>query len=541
MVDQILAIVWAQFRISRNHLPRTGVGGVVMGLITALWYLMFVGLAWLAAFGIPRLPPSVLQTALPIALLALFLYNQTIPLLTLSAGWSLQINKLQVYPIPEDALFGMEVLLRITSAPEFVIVLIGGVIGLARRPDVPLAGALCLLVFIPFNLFVQLAVRDFVMHAFSRNRFREIITIVFVSIGVIPQILVRSGLALKMKPYFLQFANGVGTPWQAAAVLGLGHFSGVNFAIVTIWTFLAYWIARRQFANGLVQDGAFRGGFSSLSVAGSEKKGVWFPILDSITNLFHDPAAAIIEKELRSLVRMPRFRVMFGMACVFSTFVFLPLRMGSDARGGGFFGHNYFVAVNLYGLLIMADALLLNIFGVDRGAAQLYFVTPVPFETVIKAKNLAACVFILVQNLLVAILTPLFTHVSPMAIVSGVVASAVATIHLMWAGNLLSVIMPRPIDPSSTMRKQANAKVQLWVLLCTIGMAALVGMGYLARWAFDSDSAMLATLLVEFAIGYVVYRVALDSAVQRGINGREQIVDALSKTSSPVGGSLGLS
>ena len=86
MVDQILAIVWAQFRISRNHLPRTGGGGVVMGLITALWYLMFVGLAWLAAFGIPRLPPSAPQTALPIALLALFLYNQTIPLLTLSAG-----------------------------------------------------------------------------------------------------------------------------------------------------------------------------------------------------------------------------------------------------------------------------------------------------------------------------------------------------------------------------------------------------------------------------------------------------------------------
>ena len=48
-------------------------------------------------------------------------------------------------------------------------------------------------------------------------------------------------------------------------------------------------------------------------------------------------------------------------------------------------------------------------------------------------------------------------------------------------------------------------------------------------------------VLFEFAIGGVVYSVALDSAVERGIHDRERIIDALSKISSPVGGSLGLS
>jgi ABC-2 type transport system permease protein len=91
------------------------------------------------------------------------------------------------------------------------------------------------------------------------------------------------------------------------------------------------------------------------------------------------------------------------------------------------------------------------------------------------------------------------------------------------------------------MKRQANAKVQLWILLCTLGMAALVGFAYLARWAFDSDWALLAVLLFEFAIGSVVYRVALDSAVERGMHDRERMIDALSRTSSPVGGSLGLS
>jgi len=537
MKQQILAIVWAQFRITRNHLPRTGVGGVAMWIITSLWYSMFIGLAVLAIEAIPTLKPELLRQALPIALLVLFLYNQTIPLFTLSTGWSLQMSKLQVYPIPDNDLFGLEVLLRITSAPEFMIVLLGGVIGLARRPDIPWIAALCLLLFIPLNLFLQLAVRDFVVHAFARNRFREIITIFVVSIGIVPQLLLRTGLGIKLKPYFLLLANGAATPWYTAADLSLGKFSIRNFALLTAWTLLAGVLARRQFARGLVQDDAFRGG----APVGASKKDTSYPILDSISNLFQDPTAAIVQKELRSLLRMPRFRVVFGMACIFSAVLFLPLRIEHGDRPSGFLFNNYFVAVNLYGLLIMADALLLNIFGTDRSAAQLYFVSPTPLATVIKAKNLAAALFILVQNLLVAILTPLLAHVSVTSIVAGFVASAVATTNLMWAGNLLSVSMARPIDPSSTMRKQAGGKVQLWILICTIGMAVLVGFAYLARWAFNSDWALLGVLLFEFAIGLVVYRVALDSAVERGMRDRESLIDALSKTSSPVGGSLGLS
>ena len=190
---------------------------------------------------------------------------------------------------------------------------------------------------------------------------------------------------------------------------------------------------------------------------GLRKKGVWFPILDSITNLFHDPAAAIIERNSARWFGCHVLRdVRYGLRV--QTFVFLPLRMGSDARGGGIFGHNYFVAVNLYGLLIMADALLLNIFGVDRGAAQLYFVTPVPFETVIKAKNLAACVFILVQNLLVAILTPLFTHVLPWPLFRALLPRRLRRFTSCGPDNLLSVIMPRPIDPNSPCESRLTQK-----------------------------------------------------------------------------------
>ena len=58
-----------------------------------------------------------------------------------------------------------------------------------------------------------------------------------------------------------------------------------------------------------------------------------------------------------------------------------------DGAGNGFLRQNFFPFANLYALLLLSDTLLLNIFGTDRGATQLYFLSPTSFASVIKAKN----------------------------------------------------------------------------------------------------------------------------------------------------------
>ncbi len=535
MWQQILAILWIQFRITRNHLPRTNVGSVLMWLLSCLWYTVFAWLAVLAVVFIPKAALTDLQRWLPIGLLGLFLYSQTIPLLTLSAGWSLQINKLQVYPIPNDALFGMEVLLRVTGAPEVIVLLVGAVIGLARRPDVPFLSPYCLLLFLPLILLLQLAIRDFVTYSFERNRFREIITILAVSIGILPQLLIRTRLGVILKPYFFLTAQGLFTPWHEASSLSLGHFRAIDFVLLAFWTFVAFLLARSQFNKGLVRDDAFQ----AAGPPAAKRRVSAGRLIESFSGLFKDPLAAMLQKEFQSLIRMPRFRVVLGMACIFSILVFLPILLGEKTHNG-FMARNYFSVVNLYGLLILADSLLLNIFGTDRAAAQLYFVTPAPLETVVKAKNIAACTFIALQNLIIAVLTPFFVHVSPLSILAGMGASAVSALFLLCTGNLLSVAMPRPIDPTSTFKKQAGARMQLWMLLCSVGMASLVGFAYLARYAFNRDWVLPAVLLLELIVGAIVYRIALDSAVTRGYRERERIIDALSKGASPVSSTPGL-
>ncbi len=543
MWQQIRAIGWAQFRITRNHLPRTNLGSVLLGFISLLWYGIFIALGVVLAFELREVSRVELREWLPVGLLGAFLFWQLVPLFTLSSGWSLQLDKLQIYPVANGALFGIEVLLRLSTAPEMVIVLAGAFVGLLRHPGIPLLYPLFLLLFIPLNLFLSLGIRELILHAFERNRFRELFAILIISIAVLPQLLARTTLGHRAAPYFFATARGKYTPWSEVARLALGDFSIAILAFLLLWTLGCYFFARWQFEKGLRQDEGFRASGAISAAEPGEKAEAARPkrLADLPNRLFRDPTAALLQKEFQSLLRMPRFRVIFGMACVFSLVIFVPIGLNAAASGRhNFMRENFLPIVTLYGLLLLSDVLLLNVFGFDRRAAQIYFVAPVSFETVLKAKNLVAAAFVAVQASVVLLLAG-FMRVAftPFNLADAIAAEAVIAIFLLSVGNFTSIAMARPVDPTQTFRKQSGGKMQLWVLICGLGMFVLVGFAFLARWALQSEWALLGVLLVEFVIGIIVYRIATQSAIERGVRERERLIEVLSKGSSPV--SLGLS
>src|SRR3954453_1193032 len=114
MLEQVKAITWAQLRTSRNHLPRTTAGSIVSWLLYSFWYGLFVSIAALLAVAVPQIAIADLKHWAPAGLLAVFGFWQLVPLFTLSTGWSLHLNKLQIYPISNGTLFGIEVFLRLT-------------------------------------------------------------------------------------------------------------------------------------------------------------------------------------------------------------------------------------------------------------------------------------------------------------------------------------------------------------------------------------------------------------------------------------------
>jgi ABC-2 type transport system permease protein len=533
MSGQVQAILWAQFRTVRNYLPRTSLGAALVWLLGAAWYGLFVAIAAGLAASLPHIPLKDLPRSVGLILFFLLLFWQIFPLMTLSSGWSLDVRRLLVYPIRERTLFAIEVLLRITTAPETLIMLAGIIVGLMRHPHVPALCPLFLLLYLPFNLFLSLAIRETLLRFFQRRRFKELFAVFFLAIMLSPTLLANTSLGRRLAPVAFRLASSGGTPWFEVSSLSLGRFSFLSIAIFLLWTLAAYLFAARQFANGLRQD---RSGFGASiprkkkNQATAPKKEVFF---GSIGYLFRDPTAALIEKEFRTLLRSPRFRVMFGMACVFSVIVFLPFTSGRLASQG--MAQNYLPAVSTYGLVLLGEVLLWNAFGFDRKAAQLYFVAPIRFSTVLRAKNTVAVVLILLMSVLITAVGFLFRlRVTLVSMLASLALTAVLAVFFLAFGNLTSVLLPRPIDPNQAMRKQNSGQTSLWFLLALVVLAVPIGLAFAARWAFNAEWAFFAVLAVDFVIALVVYHVATESAIARAERDRERILDALGKGADPI-------
>ena len=292
MWKQIAAIAWAQFRISRNHLPRVGLGTVLTWFALLFWYGLYTALAIVLASKIPQAAISDLSKWLPVGLLAIFLFWQVVPLFTLSSGWSLDLSKLRVYPLSESALLGIEILLRVTTAPEMLIVLAGLMAGLLRHPGIPALAPFAVLAFIPLNLFVQLGVRDLILYSFERNRFRELFAVVLIAVAVLPQLLLRTGMGPSLKPYLMTAAHSPLAPWFDVASLSLGRVAVLDIAFLLLWTAISFGFALSMFLRSLSAE-------DDHSAAGVENSGHdagGFTPAASVAKVFRDPLAALFRR-----------------------------------------------------------------------------------------------------------------------------------------------------------------------------------------------------------------------------------------------------
>jgi ABC-2 type transport system permease protein len=162
---------------------------------------------------------------------------------------------------------------------------------------------------------------------------------------------------------------------------------------------------------------------------------------------------------------------------------------------------------------------------------------PVGISTVLRAKNSAAAFFILLEVGLVALFCVLLRMpVTAYEVAEALSVTLVLTVFLLAIGNLLSVRYPAAIDPSRSWRSGSMGRVQAFLLGIYPVVSAPVILAYGARYAFDSQAAFFAVLLLDLVVGVILYSIALESAVDTALDGRERIVQALSNAEGPVGG-----
>jgi ABC-2 type transport system permease protein len=536
LLSHARAILWAQLRSLINFYSRGNTGMLVFTVaMSALWYglLSFGGFSAAMVTADPRHLPMLRRSGSAV-LFFMFLYWQVVPILLASTGAGIDLKRVAVYPVSRRELFLLEVLLRLTTGVDMLIVLIGAFIGMAMNPAVAWGKPLLLFPWVAFNLLLATGLRDLLSRLLARRKGREVAMIGFVILAALPQLLLMSGMPEWMRGLQgrLEFSWW---PWKVTARLLTGPLQWADAAMLGFWTAGAGWFGWRQFQRGF----RFDSDEARATPAGGEGSGLLAGWAERVYRLpgwlFGDPLAAIVEKELRFLSRAPRFRIVFLMGFSFGLLIWLPMAFRGGRDSTGFFAANYLTLVSAYALLLLGEVSFWNVFGFDRGAVLNYFVLPVKFSRVLIAKNIAAAVFVFLEvGAIAAVCFLLRVPITGTKVAEAYAVTGVMTLLLLAAGNLGSVHYPRPVNPAHSWRSASAGRFQAFLMLLYPVVSIPVVLAYLARYAFQTEWAFAGVLAIGAAIGAAVYWVALESAVAAAEERREQMLTALSAGDGPV-------
>jgi ABC-2 type transport system permease protein len=535
--EQAKAILWAQARGLFNSYGARRGGSWFSLILTGAWYLLCLFFSWIVF----KLVSEAKDAALVRLLLAqgmLFVtgYWQMVPVMLATTGLSLDLRKLIVYPVPHTQLFVLEMLLRISTSIEVLVITLGAAMGVLFNRNLPWWGAFGFLPFILFNLLLSAGITEFQKRIFARKYLREAAVLLVVLVGALPQLLLTTSYGGRLKAWYMALP-ALPLPWTVTAQLATGS-SGLLAALVAmaIWVVLAWWFGRSQFERGLRFDAEAQQTSASDPVRSATHWTERFYRWPGV--LLNDPLAALVEKELRSLSRSPRFRLVFFMGFSFGLMIWLPLLggIGVSERPSGFTTDNFLTLVSAYALLLLGEVCFLNCFGFDRSGAQAYWVMPVTLRQSLVSKNVAALCFILLEIALITLVCRMVgMPVTLVRVAQAFLVCLTMALLLMSIGNLTSVNNPRAVNPNKSMRSTPPGKTQALLLLIYPLTAGPVALAYLAEYAFDSPAAFYGVMGFNLLIAAIVYGVALDSAIETASNNREQIVGALSQGEGPVG------
>jgi len=532
MIRALLRAQWLSMRFSSGRSAWTSL------VLAALWYGFWTLLSLVAeeVAATSRFERLII-TWLPAGLLAISVYWQLAPMASGAMGGSLDLRKLLIYPVPRGSLFFVELLLRITTCAELLLLLTGITIGLLRNPAFDGLGAaaripMAVILFAAFNLILAAGLRSLLERLLTRRGIREIIGLLLMLLGVLPRLLMVTGVGGRRLERVLPTASNLVWPWGAAAHFMLlptgGTYTGA--AVLVGWSLAAYYFARWQFERNLRFD------FQAAQAATVSAKDRSFTdrLYRLPALLLPDPVAAIVEKELRSFARTPRFRMVFVMGFSFGLVVWLPTMLRGRITHNAV-SSNFLTVVSLYALFLLAQVTYGNSFGFDRSAAQLFYLAPISISRAVAGKNIAAAIVIFAEVAAIALACSILRLDIPLGQIGEAFAvTAIAALYLLSVGNLSSVNYARPMSAQrATGAGSARRSQGLLLLLYPIAMLP-VFLAFLARYAFDSQTVFYAALALAAALGIAVYWMAMESTVTAAYKRREAILAQLSGGEGPL-------
>ena len=531
MIAAILRAQWLSMRLAGRR-------GAFFSLLTGiLWYGLWTGVASAVWFTVAQANLAALRLWMPIGFLGICFYWQAAPILSASMGSSLDLRKLLLYPAPHARLFFAELLLRFLTGLEMVMVLAGGTLGLIGNREMGRYTAprivAAVVALILFNVLLASGTRSLLVRLLSRRKIRELLVFFLLLLWMVPRFLLLTHFRADRLQGFDRLTDIAAWPWTAAANIALGYSLASASLCIAAWTLLAAWFGRGQFERGLRFD-AIAAQATPLSGSRTRLHSAIESFYRFPSLLLPDPLGAIVEKELRSLARSPRYRMIFVMGFSFGIMLWLPMVLRGPARGGTL-AHHFLTVTCVYAMTLLGQVSYWNCFGFDRSAALIYFAAPPPLHYTLAGKNLAAVIFVYLEvAILVGITSMLPVRVGYGQVAETLVVVGVCSLYMMALGNISSVQYPRGLNPSQVSQGGASGRFQALVILLYPLSLIPVFLAYLARYAFDSQIAFTLVLAFAAVIGGILYWIAMDSAVNTAVRKRERIVQDLTTGEGPV-------
>ena len=503
---QYAALAGLRWHMFRNGL-RSKLGAFELGARTVAYIVYAVlGLALGAGVGVAA---SLLASEgkwqfLPVLFWGVFLLWEMIPVMMASFQEQFDLGILLRFPVR----FGSYLLLYLVFGLADSSTILGGLccVGLwvgitIARPELFAWTALGLAVFAAFNILLTRAIFAWIERWLAQRKTREIVGALFMVAMLSLQLLnpalhhrsrlprnaTREQALAQAQEYqrskaefkarygpWLQTANAAQTwlpPGLAAGAMGQAAGRRPGAAMGSLGALGLYVLAAGGVLAGRLRSeyrGENLGTAPSRKKAAQRRKGGWW--LDG-----SGPIAAVMEKELRTLVRSLPLLYAVGA----------PLLMGvifsvAFLRGGIFQGRGFPMAVPiavLYALLGFTQ-LFYNNMGTEGAGIQVYFLSPTPIRKVMLAKNLFHSLMFLLVALLAGVLTSLRLGVPGSAVIAATAAWLLFALPAnLAAGNVFSLTMPYRINPGRIARQrgsQANALLSLLVQLGVVGVGAAV-------------------------------------------------------------------
>lgn len=540
------ALAWIRWRMVVNglrsirglfELGATGIAAMVYGL---LGIGMGAGLGAGAYLMVSRGEwPYV-----PVLFWVLFVLWQTLPLAVTSMQQSFTTNGLLRFPVSFESfyllhlIFGLADVSTILGAMCSLGIFVG--VGLAR-PGLLGWLAVDLVLFGAFNVVLVRAVLSWIERWLMQRRTREILGAVYLllvlSLQLLNPALHQNGPREKVKTEswvtsgeatVTKGAEAVQT-WLPPGLAGVSLERAGMEKFGTAWGMmgaLGVYVLLTGGVLGWRLRAEYRGENLGDAPARDEvKKHKGRRLLNG-----SGPIAAVMEKELQTIVRSTR--LLFGLGVP----VLMVLVIASLLRNGGSGGeHGASMRFSLplceaYALMGFTQ-LIYNVLGTEGSGIQLIFLSSTPMRTVLLAKNLFHALLFGIVAVLAGVLACARVGVPDGPILTATACWVLFALPVnLAAGDVLSLVLPYRVDLGRMMRQAGSQGNALFAMLIQSGILGVGGAVYAACAVFGHAWLAAPILLVLAGMATFVWTRVLDNADAMTNRRRESLLSLLART-----------